>query len=189
MSRIARIVAQDLAQTGKHHLDDEQIEKIFLFSPLHDLGKIAIPDRVLLKAGPLTDEERAVMKTHSAQGAAMVDSVLANFGLQAFPAADVLRNIAELHHEALDGSGYPRGLKGNEIPIEARIVAVADVFDALTSRRPYKKPWTNQDAVVELRRLARSQLDVDCVEALVRNLHRVAEVQSQFPDRPAQEAP
>ena len=93
---------------------------------------------------------------------------------------DVLRNIAEYHHEAINGSGYPLGIKGDEIPLEARIVAVADVFDALTSVRPYKEAWDNDKAIETLRQLAGETLDQDCVNALINNMDQVEEIQKQF---------
>jgi HD-GYP domain-containing protein (c-di-GMP phosphodiesterase class II) len=93
-----------------------------------------------------------------------------------------MRNIAEYHHEAIDGSGYPKGLKGDEIPIEARISAVADIFDALTSRRTYKEAWTNDEAFAMLRRLADSKLDRDCVDAMLKNIDKVQEIQQRFRD-------
>jgi HD-GYP domain-containing protein (c-di-GMP phosphodiesterase class II) len=105
-------------------------------------------------------------------GRRIIDSIIRNFRLDELPFVDVLRHIVELHHETMDGSGYPLHLKGEEIPIEARIAAVADIFDALTSRRSYKEPWTNDDFIA-LRMLARSQIDGDCVEALMKHGSRV----------------
>jgi HD-GYP domain-containing protein (c-di-GMP phosphodiesterase class II) len=93
-----------------------------------------------------------------------------------------LRNIAEYHHEAIDGSGYPKGLKGDEIPIEARISAVADVFDALTSRRVYKAAWTNEEAFAVLQKMSNAKLDRDCVNALIDNLDKILAIQRQFRD-------
>jgi len=93
---------------------------------------------------------------------------------------DVLRNIARFHREAIDGSGDPEGLKGDEIPIEARIMSVADVFDALTSSRPYKGAWSNPQAIDMLRKLAGVKLDGDCVEALARNLEKIGDIQSRL---------
>ena len=84
------------------------------------------------------------MRTHATKGREMIDNMLANFGFDSIPDVDILRNIAQFHHENINGQGYPAGLAGNSIPLEARIVAVADVFDALTSRRPYKEAWSNQ---------------------------------------------
>ncbi|HXX93533.1 MAG TPA: HD domain-containing phosphohydrolase [Planctomycetota bacterium] len=182
MAEYARIIAGDLAHRGRVDFDDETVERLHLFAPLHDLGKIGIPDRLLLKAGRLSTEEREEMKTHSAKGLEMIDRIMANFGLEHLPGAEMLRNVAAAHHEALDGSGYPHGLKGREIPIEARIVSVADVFDALTSPRPYKESWSNDQAFAHLQRLAADKLDADCVEALVRHRPRIEELQARFRD-------
>ncbi len=178
MSRYAEIVAQELAD--KYKFKDEFIEHILVFAPLHDIGKIVIPNNILLKQGKLTGEEWEIMKSHSAQGRQMIDDLLNNFGLENFQYLEVLRNIAQHHHEAWDGTGYPRGLKGDEIPIEARIVAVADVFDALTSRRPYKSPLSNDEAFATLQRLADHTLDKDCVEALDRRRADVEQIQSRI---------
>lgn len=142
MPRYARIVAKEFAP--KYGFDDEYIEHVFLFSPLHDIGKIGIPDSVLLKAGLLDPGEQEVMKTHSEKGRQLIDSMLCDFGLESFGYLNILRNIAEYHYETLDGEGYPHGLRGGDIPIESRIVAVADIFGALTSKRPIRKhgTWT-----------------------------------------------
>jgi HD-GYP domain-containing protein (c-di-GMP phosphodiesterase class II) len=180
MAEFSRIIAGELAAQGKRTFDDEYLERIYLYAPLHDLGKIGIPDRVLLKAGKLTPAETETMRTHSRKGVEMIDQMIENFGLRHSASVEVLRNIAQYHHEAIDGSGYPAGLKGEAVPIEARIIAVADVFDALTSRRPYKNPWSNDEAFSLLRRLADAQLDRDCVEALARNGDRVKQIQDRF---------
>lgn len=181
MSRYARLIAKHLGASGLYRIDDRMVESIFEFAPLHDLGKIGIPDRVLQKPGALTDDEREVMKTHTTQGLLMVNDIAKNFGLEHLEGLDILRNIAEYHHESMDGRGYPVGLKGKEIPLEARIVAVADVFDALTSARYYKQGWSNEEAFAMLRKLSKDKLDADCVEALVGNEKEVREIQSQFP--------
>jgi HD-GYP domain-containing protein (c-di-GMP phosphodiesterase class II) len=112
----------------------------------------------------------------------MVDAIGRNFALGQPAGLDVLRNIAESHHEAMDGSGYPRGLSDGEIPLEARIVAVADAFDALTTARPYKPAWSNEQALAWLRGEARAKFDQRCVEALAANAARVAAIQAQFGD-------
>ena len=182
MARFARLIAQHLAAAGVAALDDAAIERIFEFAPLHDLGKIALPDRILLKPGRLTGEERTEMKQHAARGLEMVDAIARNFGLEHLGGLDVLRHIAESHHEAMDGSGYPHGLHDGEIPLEARIVAVADVFDALTSARPYKPAWPNEEAFAWLRGVARSKFDQHCVEALAANADKVVEIQARFRD-------
>lgn len=178
MSRFARVIAQSVAD--RYELTDEYIEKIFIFSPLHDIGKIAIPDRVLLKPGKLDPDEVALMQTHPTRGREMIDQMLARFELGEMQGSDILRNIALFHHESIDGSGYPDGRTGDNIPIEARIVAVADIFDALTSRRPYKPAWSNDDAIVMLHQLAGRKLDVHCVNALVENRDKIEAIQQQF---------
>ena len=182
MARYARLIAQQLAATGAAALADADIETIFEFAPLHDIGKIAIPDRILLKPADLTDAERAEMEAHTVRGREMVDAIARNFGLGEPAGLDVLRHIAESHHEAMDGSGYPRGLHDDEIPLEARIIAVADAFDALTTARPYKAAWSNERAFAWLRGEARAKFDQQCVEALAANAARVAAIQAQFGD-------
>jgi HD-GYP domain-containing protein (c-di-GMP phosphodiesterase class II) len=178
MSRFARLIAKELAV--QFHFDDEYIEHVFLFAPLHDIGKIGVPDRILLKPGKLDAEEYAEMKTHAIKGRQIIDTLLLNYGLGSFQYIEVLRNIAEYHHEHFDGNGYPEGLKGDSIPIEARIIAVADVFDALTSRRPYKEAWSNDEAFAALERLSGHHLDPLCVHALVNNRARVEQIQQRF---------
>ncbi|MCW9024200.1 MAG: HD domain-containing protein [Gammaproteobacteria bacterium] len=178
MSRYSRLIAVALAE--KHNLSDSFIEHIFMFSPLHDIGKIAIPDHILLKPGELDEKEKIIMKTHSQMGSEMINELLGNFGLENVEYIDVLRNIAKFHHEAMNGSGYPQGMKGDDIPFEARIVAVADVFDALTSTRPYKEAWSNDRAIKMLRKLAGETLDQDCVDALLDNMDQIEQIQKQF---------
>jgi HD-GYP domain-containing protein (c-di-GMP phosphodiesterase class II) len=178
MANYARLIARDVAK--KHQLGDDLVEHIFLFSPLHDIGKIGIPDSILLKPAKLSDEEFNLMKTHALKGAEIIDRMLENFGLNELPHVETLRNIALLHHEALNGSGYPNGLVDEEIPIEAKIVAVADVFDALTSARPYKEAWSNDEAFALLREMAGSKFDHDCVAALIAARAEVEAVQRRF---------
>lgn len=178
MSRFARLIAQGVADL--YGLTDEYIEKIFIFSPLHDIGKIAIPDRVLLKPGKLDPDEEALMRTHPKRGSEMIDQMLHHFELVQMQGGDILRNIAMFHHESIDGTGYPDGRAGENIPVEARIVAVADIFDALTSRRPYKQAWSNDDAFAMLLKLSGTKLDQHCVQALISNREKVEEIQRLF---------
>ncbi|CAI8204948.1 MAG: Cyclic di-GMP phosphodiesterase response regulator RpfG [Marinobacterium sp. xm-d-530] len=152
MAQFSRLIAKNLQES--HQLSDEYIEQLYLFAPLHDIGKIVIPDAILLKPGRLTSEERSVIQTHVEKGVQWVDKVLSEYSLNAISDADVLRNLIGCHHEFLDGSGYQNGFSGDDIPLEARIITVADIFDALTSQRPYKKPWSVEDAIDELRRMA-----------------------------------
>ena len=176
----ARLIAKSLAD--RYGFDDDYIEHIFLFSPLHDIGKISVPDTILRKPDKLNDDEFAIMKTHTTKGRKIINDMIADFGLNCIRHIDIMGNIAEYHHEAVDGSGYPAGLRGGEIPIEARISAVADVFDALTTKRPYKEAWSNENAFALLRKLAGNKLDLDCVSALIDNEHKVLEIQARFRD-------
>ena len=165
MSRICRLIARGLAKS--HGLSDEFIEQLFLFSPLHDIGKVGVPDEVLHKPGGLTPEERAIMESHVALGVEMIDRLIDDFNLRTVAGVGILRNLVAGHHEFLDGSGYPRREKNDNIPIEARIVTVADIFDALTSKRAYKGAWSIEEAFDTLDRMvAEGKLDADCVAAL-----------------------
>lgn len=178
MSRYSRLIARELA--GRHALDDDYIEHVFMYSPLHDIGKIAIPDSILFKPGQLDEQEMAIMRTHVIRGREIIDDVLINFGLEGVQQANILRNIAQYHHERLNGLGYPAGLKGEAIPLEARIVSVADVFDALTSKRPYKEAWSNDAAFDLLGRMAGEELDGECVQALLHCRPEVEQIQQRF---------
>lgn len=179
MSSYVRLIAQRVAR--HYRLDDEFIEHLYLFSPLHDIGKVGIPDSILLKPGRLNDSERRLMQGHVELGVKLINEVMQEAGLATTPYLAILRNIVGCHHELLDGSGYPRGLRGDEIPLEARIVSIADVFDALTAERPYKKPWTNEEALAELARMSdRGQLDPHCVSAFASCIGEVGAIQKRF---------
>lgn len=180
MARYARLIGRELAQSARHALSDEFIEHLFIFAPLHDIGKIAIPDHILLKPGPLDADETAIMRTHTTLGREIIDRMLRNFELADMAYVDILRNITQSHHEAINGEGYPEGLRGEAIPIEARIVAVADVFDALTSQRPYKAAWSNDRAFATLQAAAGQTLDADCVNALAAQRAQVEAIQRRF---------
>jgi putative two-component system response regulator len=134
-------------------------------APLHDVGKIGIPDRILLKPGPLTSDEMAIMKTHAALGAELLAGGES-------PLMQLAERIAGCHHERWDGTGYPRRLSGEGIPLEARIVAVADVFDALSHARPYRPAWAIDDVLAELTVQRNRQFDPGVVDAFL-DLHHV----------------
>lgn len=184
MSRYSRLIAQELAH--EYGLGDDYVEHVYLFSPLHDLGKIGIPDRILLKPDRLDEEEWNVMRSHPMKGRELLDKVIADFGLQDLPDVSVMRNIVEYHHEWLNGQGYPHGCKGEAIPLEARISTAADIFDALTSRRSYKDPWTPEDAIREMEKMAEAgKLDARCVQALKRRLADAIAVRDHYSEAPA----
>lgn len=178
MARYSRLMASELAP--KYGFNDEFIEQIYWFAPMHDVGKIAIPDHILLKPGKLDADEFEIMKTHTTMGQHIISDMLHNFHLNSSHAASMCANITAFHHEKIDGSGYPEGLRGEEIPIEARIVAIADIFDALTSERPYKKAWSNEAAFAELRREAGVTLDADFVDAFIASQEKIESIQQQF---------
>jgi len=182
VSRFSRLIALELARKGKYDLTDEAIEYIHEFSGLHDIGKIVIPDNILLKPGKLNKNEWEIMKTHADEGSEITDSVMKAVEFLSFEYDEYANNIAKFHHENVDGSGYPLGLAGEDIPLEARIVAVADVFDALSSERPYKKAWTNEESFAELHRIAEIKLDRDCIDALFACKNEIEAIQKQFPD-------
>lgn len=180
MARFSRVIALELAESGKYNFGDDYIERIFLFASMHDIGKIAIPDSVLKKKGTLTQSEIEIMQSHTLIGLRMVNQLIDNFGFEAFEGVGLLRNIAGYHHERINGGGYPIGLKGEDIPPEARIVAVADVFDALTSTRAYKRAWSNEEAFKVLMELSRTELDRDCVQALLLRHEDIRKIQNEF---------
>ncbi|MCG8611595.1 MAG: HD domain-containing protein [Pseudomonadales bacterium] len=182
MSRYSRLIAQSVA--AKYNLSDEFVEHIYLFSPLHDLGKLKTPDSVLLKPGQLDSSELQIMRQHPKDGLDIIDTLLTNYGLQGVGYVEVLRNIVLHHHESIDGSGYPIGLQGPEIPLEARIVTVADIFDALTSERPYKTAWSIDRAFDYLQSLADSKLDRECVMALISRRDEVEQIIKTFKENP-----
>ena len=178
MAAYARQIA--VAMVPRHNLSDEFVEYLYQFAPIHDVGKISVPDHILLKPGRLDPDEVVVMQGHVSKGVEIIDMMAYDFSMQALPHFRILRNIIACHHEALDGSGYPQGLTGSAIPLEARIAAVADVFDALTSERPYKKAWTNQEAFDLLRSQAGIKFDPECVAALLESEAEITAIQSRF---------
>lgn len=181
MSHYAKLIATAVAP--RYQLSDEFIEHVFWFAPLHDIGKIGIPDSILLKQGSLDARERQIMESHVDKGLEIIGKLIDDFGLGDFPDTVELRNIVGCHHELLDGSGYPRGLKGDAIPVSARIVSVADIYDALTTVRPYKQPWSHAQAMAELQRMAEAgQLDTHCVHALDTLANDIQAIQIQFQD-------
>lgn len=164
---IARAIGQAPAFPGG--ITAETRAQVGVASILHDIGKVAIADEILRKPGPLTPDERRMMQAHSAAGAEILRKalVLAPDSSYLRMAADIARH----HHECYDGNGYPAGLKGREIPLAARIVAVADVFDALTSARPYKQPWSEDKAIDYLSEQAGRQFDPQVISAAISVLH------------------
>lgn len=172
--QIARRIASEIGR------DDAWVEYVRLFAPLHDIGKIAIPDAILLKPGELTDAESEVMKQHAVKGEKILATLIRELSLDEMQHIDGLRYIARHHHERWDGGGYPDGLSGADIPIEARIVRVADVFDALTSKRCYKDAWPTEKAAAFLRGGAGTSFDPRCVEVFLARSEEIAAIMNRF---------
>ena len=181
IARYSRLIAREIA--ARRELSDEFVESVYLFAPLHDIGKIGIPDKILLKPGKLTEEELVAMRTHVEKGIKIVDRITQQIGEDGLVNANILRNVVGGHHEYIDGSGYPAGLKGDDVPIEARIVTVADIYDALTTPRPYKTAWTQEAALAELRKMQElGKLDKDCVDALFAKQSELLNIQKKYAD-------
>lgn len=164
MSHYSYLLAQKLS--GKLGLSDEYIEYVLQYSPLHDIGKIGIPDSILLKPGKLTADEFSVIKTHVQIGVDIIDAIIKEFNLEGFSHLSILTNVIGCHHERYDGSGYPHGLKGTDIPLEGRIVAVADVLDALSHPRPYKAAFSFDDSVNYIEVNSGKLFDPECYAIL-----------------------
>ena len=181
MARYSRVIGRGVAD--RYGLSDEFIEHVFQFAPLHDIGKIGVPDAVLLKQGPLDTDERRLMQTHVAKGDQIIVAMLDDLKLHSLPDVQIMRNIVTCHHELMDGSGYPKQLAGDAVPIEARIVSVADIFDALTSERPYKKAWPVARACEELERMADTgKLDPACVRVIEAAAGEMTDIADRFRD-------
>jgi putative two-component system response regulator len=178
----ARSLAQELADVSGlgDQIDGEFIRLIYATSPLHDIGKVGIPDSVLLKPGKLTPEEFTIMKRHAEIGADTLDAAFQKYPRARF--LEMARDIAAGHHERWDGSGYPTGLRGNGIPLAARIVSVADVYDALTSKRVYKEAFSHEEAVRNIRAGAGTQFDPRLVDAFLRVADTWERIRQQMRD-------
>lgn len=167
MALYARVLAE---ASG---FSDEEAETIELAAPLHDIGKVGIPDNILLKAGPLDAQELAIMRKHPAIGFQVLEDSPSKYLQKG-------AEIALSHHERYDGSGYPKGLVGKKIPISARIVAIADVFDALTSKRPYKEAWSVEKAIAYIESEAGKHFDPELVKTLVKIRMKLERIHEEY---------
>ena len=172
---VSRVCRYSLLIAQAYGLPENEEELLFNAAALHDAGKIGIPDRILLKSGKLDRDEFEIMQTHCEIG----HKIIGNHENSLLKTA---ATIALTHHERWDGTGYPQGLKGTDIPLFGRIVAVADVFDALTCKRPYKEAWTMAEAVEEIVRCSEAHFDPQIVESFKRRIPELREVQLQFAD-------
>jgi putative two-component system response regulator len=177
VAAFSRKLAEALKDDPAHkaEVDDEFISTVYQTSALHDIGKVAIPDSILLKPTRLNEHEFAIMQSHTTHGAATLRSTLEQFPDARF--LQIALAIVESHHEHWDGSGYPKKLKGDEIPLAARIVALADVYDALTTHRPYKPAWDHAQASQWIVSRAGKQFDPAIVEAFLKVEQRFIEIQ------------
>lgn len=178
VAHVSKIIARELASS--HDMSDEEVEFLFQFAGLHDIGKIAVPDNILLKPDTLTSDEFETAKTHVTIGKEIFDVMVREFEFDSVHNIQMLHNIISCHHECYDGSGYPAGLKSTDIPLEGRILKAADVFDALTSMRPYKAAMALGDGLQYLLDHAGIQFDPDCVEAMVKHFDEIKTVYGQF---------
>ena len=171
-----RIILEGLREKGyyKDILTPEYIDGVIKSAPLHDIGKINIPDSILNKPGKLTDEEYEFMKTHTTSGRMIIDKAISNVEGENY--LKEARNMVCYHHERWDGKGYPEGLKGEDIPLSARVMAVADVFDALSSTRVYKPAFPLSESIRIIEEGKGTQFDPKCVEVLIGHLTEVREV-------------
>ncbi len=169
MSHYSRILAR------AYGLSEKAADDILHAAPMHDIGKIGIADSILLKPGRLTEEEFDVMRTHPQIGADIIGEADSDL-------LKLAKSVALTHHEKWDGSGYPNGLKGEDIPIEGRIVAIADVFDALTSKRPYKEAWTVEKTLDLINAESGKHFDPDLVELLDKCLPEFLEIKARWQD-------
>ncbi|HEY4312331.1 MAG TPA: HD domain-containing phosphohydrolase [Pirellulales bacterium] len=182
MREYSRILADELSRWPHYSefMDGDYVQLIYQTSPLHDIGKVGVPDSILLKPGPLTPEEFAIMQRHTLLGGETLQTVA-----QSRPDALFLKmaqEIALTHHERWDGTGYPRRLKGNQIPLAGRIVALADVYDALTSKRVYKPAFEHQKARAIILEGRGTQFDPDVVQAFLSREQEFIAVARQFHD-------
>jgi putative two-component system response regulator len=184
MREYSRLLADDLAHSPEfcQTIDGEFVQLLYLTCPLHDIGKVAIPDSILLKPGKLSPEEFELMKRHTLYGSETLEMVV-----QARPEAEFLlmaQQIALTHHERWDGTGYPHGLAGDEIPLCGRIVALADVYDALTSKRVYKQAFSHETARSIILEGRGSHFDPRIVDAFLRREMDFIAVRQQYSDGP-----
>ncbi len=183
-----RVIAEHMSRQAKfrEQVDGDYVQLIYMTSPLHDIGKVGIPDRILLKPGKLTAEEFEIMKQHAEIGARTLDAAAA-----AHPEAKFLRmarDIARCHHEKFDGSGYPNGLAGEDIPLCGRIVALADVYDALTTKRVYKPAFDHEKAAGIIREGRGRHFDPDIVDAFDSNEEQFVAICEKLGQREEEEA-
>ncbi len=180
MRSYARELAVEVVSKPKYSglYDDDYVVEIFKSTPLHDIGKVGIPDNILLKPGKLTSEEFEIMKRHTTIGGDTLKAADTEAGCDSFLAMG--RDIAYFHHEKWDGSGYPFGLAGENIPLCARIAALADVYDALSARRPYKEPFEHEKCRAIILEGRGSHFDPDVVDAFVALESRFLEIRAEF---------
>jgi len=179
------VLAEQLRLIPKYqgNIDDEYVRLIYQTSPLHDIGKVAIPDCVLLKAGRLDEEEFEIMKTHAVHGAATLEAAMSKYPNARF--LRMARDIALTHHEKWNGTGYPNGLAGQAIPLCGRIVALADVYDALTSKRVYKDAFAHGVARSIITKDSGTHFDPGMVEAFVAREQEFQNIRQRYADEKA----
>ena len=173
-----------LGLADQYDFDDEWVEHLTLFAQFHDIGKVMLPAELLCKQSPLTSQELILLQSHIFQGESLLEQLALELGEAQHPSIELFHDIIAYHYEFLDGSGYPRQLRAEEIPISARIVCVANIFDALTSHKPYKQAWSIPYALLELEKMVgEGKLDCDCVNVLREHQHLLKAIIARYPER------
>jgi HD-GYP domain-containing protein (c-di-GMP phosphodiesterase class II) len=176
ISRYAEVIAKNMG------IPADRAALIKLATPMHDIGKVGIPDRVLLNQGKLNDDEWHIMQTHPEMGFEILKESHSEL-------LEMAAEIALAHHERFDGSGYPKGLRGDEIPLEARVVAVADVFDALTTVRPYKLGYSVEESIEKMKKDVGTHFDPRVFNALLKGLDEIKSIKDLFEKKPGNPHP
>lgn len=169
IARYSRLIAEGLK------LSECDCDEIELAASMHDIGKMGVPDRILLKSGPLDEQETVIVRQHPRIGHEILKGSPSRY-------ISLGAEVALSHHEKYDGTGYPKGLKGEDIPLVGRIVAVADVFDALTTRRPYKEAWPIEEALDYIRNASGSHMDPGVVEAFLSSIDKINQIHHELSD-------
>ncbi len=176
-----KLIASHIA--NEYQFDDETVEHLTLFAQFHDIGKVRLPEHLICKHSSLDGDERLQIRCYVQHGIDIVDEILSSLGYPQHPSVSLLTDIMTYHQEFLDGSGYPRGVAGEHIPISARIITTANIFDALTAHRPYRQAWSIPHAMLEMEKMVnQGKLDRCCVDALREYQNEISAERDKYPE-------